>query len=191
MEHAAELTRALQAREDKASTLSNERQFAYDSVSRLQDSLKQRDAEIADLTRRVREREVQAEDAREGLTRQRREHARVVDEQSRKLSEVVAREVESRHAMERAMRDKTEAEVARDTLEERVTVLSEEVDKLRRQVHDLQQESAEKEIKLTQMTKQRAQDKEDLQGLNIALDSKQQELELVRRSLPLRKLQMC
>ncbi|KAJ7472988.1 hypothetical protein B0H11DRAFT_1729301, partial [Mycena galericulata] len=40
-----------------------------------------------------------------------------------------------------------------------------------------QEEGAEKEVKIAQITKQRAQNKQDLQGLNIALDSKQ-ELEL-------------
>ena len=58
--------------------------------------------------------------------------------------------------------------------------LKDEIECLRRQIHELQQESADKEVKILQITKQRAQDKEDLQGLNIALDSKQQELALVR-----------
>ncbi|KAJ7506219.1 hypothetical protein B0H11DRAFT_1707599, partial [Mycena galericulata] len=42
-----------------------------------------------------------------------------------------------------------------------------------------QEEGTDKEVKIVQITKQRAQDKQDLQGLNIALNSKQ-ELELVR-----------
>lgn len=162
------------------STLENERQYAYDSVSRLQDNIRQRDAEINDLTKRFRDREAEVEEIREALTRQRREHARIVDEQSRKLSEVVAREVESRHSMEQAVRERAETDVLTNTLQERVGMLNEELEKLRRQVHELQQESADKEVKLAQASKQRAQDKEDLQGLNIALDSKQQELELVR-----------
>ena len=79
------------------------------------------------------------------------------------------------------MREKAESDVVMTTLQERVTALKEEVERLRRQVHELQQESADKEVKLAQAAKQRAQDKEDLQGLNIALDSKQQELELVSK----------
>ncbi|KAJ7886422.1 hypothetical protein B0H14DRAFT_3730664 [Mycena olivaceomarginata] len=55
-----------------------------------------------------------------------------------------------------------------------------EIERLRGQIHELQQESADKEVNIVQITKQRAQDKEDLKGLNIALDSKRQELELVR-----------
>lgn len=82
--------------------------------------------------------------------------------------------------MEQMVREKAETGVNQDTMKERVERLQGEVERLRRQVHELQQESADKEVKMTQMAKQRAQDKEDLQGLNIALDSKQQELELVR-----------
>jgi len=82
--------------------------------------------------------------------------------------------------MEVLIRQKAEADVEMRTLKDRVGALKDEVERLRRQVHELQQESADKEVKMLQVTKQRAQDKEDLQGLNIALDSKQQELELVR-----------
>ena len=124
--------------------------------------------------------EVEAEDLRAALTRQKREHARIVDEQSRKISEVVAREVEARATMEHLVRDRAEHDMATSNLKDRVAALTEEIDKLQRHVHDLQQESADKEVKLTQAAKQRSQDKEDMQGLNIALDSKQQELELVR-----------
>ena len=82
--------------------------------------------------------------------------------------------------MEVLIRQKAEADVEMRTAKDRVGALKDEVERLRRQVHELQQESADKEVKMLQVTKQRAQDKEDLQGLNIALDSKQQELELVR-----------
>ncbi|GJE92942.1 hypothetical protein PsYK624_091010 [Phanerochaete sordida] len=182
-DHAEELTRALQEREQRVSNLEQEHRYAYDNVSRLQDGLRQRDAELAEQTMRVREREAEAEELREGLTKQKREHARIVDEQSRKISEVVAREVEARHTMERLVREKAENDVEAGSLQERVDTLQGEVDRLRKQVHDLQQESADKEVKLTQAAKQRAKDKEDMQGLNIALDSKQQELELLKRRM--------
>lgn len=152
-----------------------------DSVNRLQESIRQRDTEIASYTSRIRERELEVEELHEEISRIKREHARTVDEQSRKISEVVAREVEARANMEHMLRGKAETDVMQDTLKDRVTSLQQEVEKLRRQVHELQQESADKEVKLAQLAKQRAQDKEDLQGLNIALDSKQQELELVSR----------
>ncbi|KAJ7893967.1 hypothetical protein B0H14DRAFT_3662083 [Mycena olivaceomarginata] len=64
--------------------------------------------------------------------------------------------------------------------------LKDEIERLRGQIHELQQESADKEVNIVQITKQRAQDKEDLKGLNIALDSKQQELELLKRRMGVR-----
>ena len=108
-----------------------------------------------------------------------REHARIVNEQSRTLQDVIAREVEARAAMEAMVREKAENDVQSASLKERVTALTAEVERLRRQVHELQQESADKEVKLVGLEKQRKLDKEDIEGLNIALDSKQQELEMV------------
>ncbi|THH33286.1 hypothetical protein EUX98_g934 [Antrodiella citrinella] len=180
-DHAAELTQALQEREDRVSVLTQERQYAQDTLTRVQENLRQRDAEIADYAKRFRERDEEVERIRDEMLKSKRDHSRIVDEQSRTLSEVVAREVESRAHMESVVREKAESDVLMGTLKERVTALKEEVERLRRQVHELQQESADKEVKLAQVVKQRAQDKEDLQGLNIALDSKQQELELLKR----------
>ena len=105
-----------------------------------------------------------------------REHSCIVDQQTRKLEEINGVANDTREQM---VRTKADADMTVGTLKERTSALEEEVDRLRRQVHELQQESADKEVKLVQLTKQRSQDKEDMHGLNIALDSKQQELELV------------
>jgi chromosome segregation ATPase len=108
-----------------------------------------------------------------------REHARIVSEQARELQEMVSSDKDIRRQTEEIVRGKAEADAALGTLKDRVSALKDEVERLRRQVHELQQESADKEVEIVQLTKQRSQDKEDMQGLNIALDSKQQELELV------------
>ncbi|KAH8084884.1 hypothetical protein BXZ70DRAFT_900257 [Cristinia sonorae] len=184
-DHAAELTQALHERESRVTLLTQERQYAQDMVSRLQENLRQRADEIDGLQKRFRERDEEVESIREEMLKSKRDHARIVDDQSRRLSEVVAREVESRAHMESVVREKAEIDVVISTLQERGNALKEEVERLRRQVHELQQESADKEVKLVQAAKQRAQDKEDLQGLNIALDSKQQELELLKRRVSL------
>jgi len=109
-----------------------------------------------------------------------KERGREVDEQSRELSELVVRESESRRQLESLVSEKAERDILVNTLQNRVASLDKEIGKLRRQVHELQQESATKEVTVTQLNKWREQDKEDIKGLNIALDSKQQELELVR-----------
>jgi chromosome segregation ATPase len=87
---------------------------------------------------------------------------------------------ESKARVDLLVRAKAEADVEINASRDRIVELQEEVERLRRHVHGLQQESADKEVKIVQMMKQHSLDKEDLQGLNIALDSKQQELQLVR-----------
>lgn len=178
-EHAGELTIALREREDKVTALEQEHKFALDRATRVESRLREREAELSELVRKQEERENESEMAQSEVTKMKREHARIVNEQSRTLQDVVAREVEARAAMEAMVREKAESDVQLNSLKERTGALTAEVERLRRQVHDLQQESADKEVKLVQVAKQRAQDKEDLNGLNIALDSKQQELELV------------
>ena len=108
-----------------------------------------------------------------------REHAHLVNEQTRALRDAADQEDESKARMDLLVRAKAEADVEIKTSRDRIVVLKEEVERLRRHVHSLQQESADKEVKIVQMMKQHSLDKEDLQSLNIALDSKQQELQLV------------
>ncbi|EGO20388.1 hypothetical protein SERLADRAFT_477927 [Serpula lacrymans var. lacrymans S7.9] len=99
---------------------------------------------------------------------------------------MIMQEKDAREQMEVMIKEKAESDVLLGTLKERVNALKDEVERMRRQIHELQQESADKEVKVMQLTKQRSQDKEDLNGLNIALDSKQQELELLKRKAGMR-----
>ncbi len=165
--------------------LEQEVRFAMDSVKRQQEHIRLRDAEIADHLKRIKDYEAQVDDARDGLTKQKREHNRIVDEQSRRISEVVAREVEARAAMEQLVKGKAEADVQMTALKDRVNTLNLELERLRRQVHELQQESAVKEVKLVQYSKQVTQLKEDRDQMNTAIEAKQLEVEMVsnRRTL--------
>ncbi|KAJ7686798.1 hypothetical protein B0H17DRAFT_704132 [Mycena rosella] len=166
-EGAAEtLKQTLQAREDRIVELGHERQYALDNVARLEENVRRRDAEAAEYSQRNLQREAETEELREQMSRMKREHA---------------------SALEAALATKA-ADAEQQTLQakERAGALKDEIERLRRQIHELQQESADKEVKIVQITKQRAQDKQDLQGLNIALDSKQQELELIKRRMGVR-----
>ncbi|KAG6876674.1 hypothetical protein C0993_001311 [Termitomyces sp. T159_Od127] len=69
---------------------------------------------------------------------------------------------------------------------DKMNALKEEVERQWRRIQVLQQESADKEVKLVQLNKQHQRDKEDLEGMNTALDSKQMELELLKRKLGIR-----
>ena len=169
----------LQERDNEVSALEQERQFAKDNTARLEQNLRARDAEISEITRRVLDRESEVENLHEEMNGIKREHAHLVDEQTRALRDAADLEGQSNARVDQLVRAKAEADVEIKASKARIIVLKEEVDLLRRHVHTLQQESADKEVKIVQMTKQHSLDKEDLQGLNIALDSKQQELELV------------
>lgn len=178
-ERAEQLAQEIQERDSRISELEQEQQFANDNITRLEQNLQQRDEEIAQYTRRVVERESEVEQLREEMSKLRREHSHLISEQTRALQDVTGQQDQTKARMDEIIRAKAEADVELKTSRDRVTVLKEEVERLRRQIHSLQQESADKEVKIVQMTKQHSLDKEDMQGLNIALDSKQQELELV------------
>lgn len=184
-EHADQLAHEVQERDSRISELEQEQQFANDNIARLEQNLQQRDEEIAQYTRRVVERESEIEQLREEMSKLKREHSHLLSEQTRALQDVTGQQDQTKMRMDELIRAKAEADVELKTSRDRVTVLKEEVERLRRQIHSLQQESADKEVKIVQMTKQHSLDKEDIQGLNIALDSKQQELELVCLSIAL------
>ena len=175
-----ELTHTFEEQKDAFSTLEEEHQLSLETISRLEARVSERDAEVATLSLRANQLERKNEELHGAIGRLEKERGREVDEQSREFSELTVRESESRRKLESLISEKAESDILVNTLQNRVASLDEEVGKLRRQVHELQQESATKEVTVTQLNKWREQDKEDIKGLNIALDSKQQELELVR-----------
>ena len=179
-EQVAQLAHNLQERDDRISELEQEQQFAHENVARLEENLRLRDTEISQITQRILDRESELEDLHEEMSAMKRQHDHLVNEQTRALHDATVQQDGSQARMDQLVRAKAEADVEIKTSRDRIIVLKEEVERLRRHVHNLQQESADKEVKVVQMTKQHTLDKEDIQGLNIALDSKQQELELVR-----------
>ncbi|KAF8176272.1 hypothetical protein BJ912DRAFT_700513 [Pholiota molesta] len=185
-ERTESLEHDIEERDQRISELEQEHQFATENVTRLQENLQQRDAEILQHTQRVLERENDAERLREEMSTLKREYQRLVNEQTRALEDVTGQQDETQHRMDEVVKEKAAVDIELKTSKERVVVLKEEVERLRRQIHALQQESADKEMKIVQMTKAHSSDKNDIQQLNIALDSKQQELELIKRKIGVR-----
>jgi chromosome segregation ATPase len=70
-----------------------------------------------------------------------------------------------------------------DDIRSRLDLMSCEVDRLQKEIILMRSQSANKEVQITQLQKLRDQLKEDKEMLNIALDSKQQELEIVSQKL--------
>lgn len=176
---AEERHNALQDLENRIQGLEQEKQFADERINHLNENLHQRDEDINQITQRMIAGESKVEQLREEMSSLKREHSHVVDEQTRALQHASDQEKNAKTREEQFVRAKAEADVELKTNRDRVAALKDELDHLRRQIHILQQDSADKDIKIVQMTKQVSQDKEDILGLNIALESKQQELELV------------
>ncbi|KAF4612113.1 hypothetical protein D9613_003841 [Agrocybe pediades] len=182
-EHADQLTQELQQRDTRISELEAEQQFVQDNVTRLEENVHRRDEELTHYSQRLVDRESELETLREEMSALKREHNRLVSEQNRAIQDVAGQQSQTKAEMEELVRAKAQVDVDLKTNRDRVLALQEEVERLRRQVHTLQQESADKEVKIVQLNKLHAQDREDIAGLNIALDSKQQELELLKRKI--------
>jgi len=159
--------------------LEQELKFAQDNVTRLETHFGQRDVDIEELAQRVVRSEDEVVGLRDELSRLRRAGDHDAQEQRRTIIELTERDAVARKQAEDAIREKAVLQIAHDMLEERVKSLDADVDRLRRQVHGLQQESASKEVKIAALHKERELLASDRDGLNLALESKQQELELV------------
>ena len=124
--------------------------------------------------------EYEVEQLRTELASLRREHARIQTDHARSLSEAEVRASDAVELRNDTARRHYAAEAEARELREKLEKMQEENDKLRKSVNLLKQQSADQDVKILQLQKTHEQDTEDKLGLNIALDSKQQELELVR-----------
>ncbi|KAF8500711.1 hypothetical protein BU17DRAFT_102387 [Hysterangium stoloniferum] len=160
-ERAERLTQSLQERGMKLHELEQERQCALDDVARLKELLHARDGDDTQMHQRIMERKHEAEDLRAQMNKMTREHCRLMEDQAGDLHEYARREDAANTELEDALRQKAEANVTLGLMGKQFGLFTTEVERLRRQVHDLQQESADKEIKLLQLHRARAKDKED------------------------------
>ncbi|RXW20137.1 hypothetical protein EST38_g5713 [Candolleomyces aberdarensis] len=185
-ERAEGLAATVQEHEGRISQLEQELQFANESNTRLQEGNRKRDGEVEDYRNRVVRSENESEGLREELATLKREYMRLLDEQERRSRESTSHDSEIKANLEKIIKQKAESDVELKTYRDQVSALKDEVERLRRHVHTLQQESADKEVKIVHLEKQKSVAEQDMMGLNIALDSKQQELELMKRQMGVR-----
>ncbi|KAK0476083.1 hypothetical protein IW261DRAFT_1567357 [Armillaria novae-zelandiae] len=169
-ERAADLSQCLHERDEQIAALEEQHES---EIARLADELGKRDEEAAEYGRRSAQRQAELEELHSQKMNMRQEMARIQEEHTRVLEEAARREGESKARAETALKEKVQD----------VSALKDEVERLRRHMQELQQDSANKDLKLTQMHKEREKDRSDVDGLNMALDAKQQELELIKRKL--------
>ncbi|KAF8824484.1 hypothetical protein HHX47_DHR8000074 [Lentinula edodes] len=180
-EHAERIAQTMKESETRIAELELERQYSLSEISRLESNVKQRDADVGTYSSRVVDLEKEIETLRERLSNINRDHARVMNEQERALQAATEHDGETTEQMKDLLKRQGEQNAELRMNKDKVNNLQAELDRLRRQVHTLQQESADKEVKIVQISKQHDHAKEDLMQMNMALDSKQQELELLKR----------
>ncbi len=124
------------------------------------------------------------------LSRVREDHhselSRLKEERDQEKADIQAR---YRKEEEKAYQEKMSVRQERDRALQDISRLEDEakaaenlnieIENLKRQIHELKNDSANKDLKITQLHKEREKDRADVDGLNMALESKQQELELV------------
>ncbi|EIW76789.1 hypothetical protein CONPUDRAFT_139465 [Coniophora puteana RWD-64-598 SS2] len=171
-----DLTTALQDHSEKLSDLELEKLMLLNNYAHIESTVDERNTEISTLQTRVRNTESEAESLRAQLSAVSREHKRVADEQSRQIAELAARESGVRAQLEALLRSAAE----KDGQE------GEELGRARKRVRELEKASADREFEVIQLQRANQKCKEDAEGMNIALDSKQQELELLKRRMGVR-----
>ncbi|KAF5326531.1 hypothetical protein D9611_000980 [Ephemerocybe angulata] len=173
-------------RDGRIAQLEEELQFNNESNARLQENNRRRDDEVEEYRTRVVRSEGEAEALREEIASLKREYNRLLDEQSRLERDSFSQDTELKSNFEKVIKEKAESDVELKSSRDQVAALKDEVERLRRHVHGLQQESADKEVRVANLEKQKQVLKEDMNGMNIALDAKQQELDLMKRQLGVR-----
>jgi chromosome segregation ATPase len=163
---------AIQERDDRISELGQELKTAHAHVA-------EREASLRSHSEHRVGHDEEVDQLKEQIRHLNQELDRLLDEENRAELKSSGRESEIRNQLEELMdrHASTDAELkqSRNT----ISTLKTEVERLKSQLQTLQKESADKDVKLLQAAKKREQDRADLAGINMALDAKQQELELV------------
>jgi chromosome segregation ATPase len=194
--HAAEIAQLVQLRASHADALaSKEHHLAQsrkyrDLLSTSDASLSSASLELATLKQRLdaleessatkaRESREKLELAEEEASKKIRDLTRTISSQTETISGLEADKREQRKVFEDAIRDRASAEMSAQMSSTRVEADSGELERLSKEVARLKSQEAQRELRIVHLTRSRAEVRECLEGLEIALDSKQQELELV------------
>jgi chromosome segregation ATPase len=170
----------------KLETLKEERSFASDNGHRLEHAMEARDLEIEQYEEERRQQFEELESLRDKISGLEKEHRRQLADRAREIEDLERQlQINTEHSTQ-ILNENADRDVYMAALEGKAESRLEDTNRLRQRIHELEQESAVKEVRLVDLRRDRDRAKEDNINLNIALDSKQQELELVcHQSLPL------
>jgi len=163
----------------KLEVAEQEHEFSLENSHRLRSALDQRDKEIANLEDARQSDHTELESLRSRLSSLDKDHARILSERARHIEDLEQQLAAHIERSAQLTNETAGRDVYLASLEERAQRRGEECDRLRRRIHELENESATKEVKLVELERDRERVRDDNMNLNIALDSKQQELELV------------
>ncbi|CAE6501106.1 unnamed protein product [Rhizoctonia solani] len=158
--------------------LDREHQSSLDTVRRLERIVQARNTELAQTEESIRTQALEAE--------QLRSHTRELERIKTQRDDALQAESHLRAQLEDTQKLRAAETAELSKLRERLKTLVDETTRTQRRVNELMTESADKEVRIVQLSKARAQDIEDKEGLNVALQSKQQELELIKRKMGVR-----
>ncbi|CAE6440809.1 unnamed protein product [Rhizoctonia solani] len=158
--------------------LDHEHQTSLDTVRRLERIVQARNTELAQTEESIRTQALEAE--------QLRSHTRELERIKAQRDDALRSESQLQKQLEDTQKLRTAESSELSKLRERMKHLVDESTRSQRRINELMTESADKEVRIVQLSKARAQDLEDKEGLNVALQSKQQELELIKRKLGVR-----
>ncbi|KAG8860613.1 hypothetical protein FRB91_002500 [Serendipita sp. 411] len=167
----------------KLEEVQQEQVFAAENAEQLEQFLTSRDQEIETLEDKCQQQFTELESLRGRLKNNEKEYTRQLADRTRHIQDLEMQLQISNERSDLILNDTAERDVYLTTLEEKANGRLEENERMRRRVHDLEQESAAKEMRLVELSKDNERVKDDNANLNIALDAKQQELELIKRRL--------
>ena len=156
--------------------------FATENADRLQTAMDSRTAEIQALEDERQAHFAELDALHSRLSTLDKEHSRQLSERGRQVSDLETQlqlmQAESERTV-RMVNESADRDVYLASVEDKAEQRREECERLRRRCHELEQESAAREVTLLELNRDADRVREDNMNLNIALDSKQQELELV------------
>lgn len=159
--------------------LQEEHRAEKERAQRSQEMLVESEQELEMTTSRMQAQAAQLKDLQDQILAGTKNQRNSLGDRDRQIAELQSALDASLAQHESAARDKTTAIARLGAVEEKANTRQQEIEKLRQRVHELESESADKEVKLLQLKKDVAAAREDCDSFNIALDSKQQELDFV------------
>lgn len=152
------------------------------------EQIKQLSAHVEELDDARRNADSRCADLEAQLTAEKDETAHWKAETAKEIDQLDEEIMRLREEHERAIDQAREMEDRRKALDSKLATQSErnqqlerDLESARKEAHDLRQKSALKDLEIGQLKRAKEQLQDDQEMLNIALDSKQQEVEMVSR----------